>query len=103
MEVADFPVEIIGDQERMDRFIELSLRSYTLELHEAFARSFEELDQTDMLSTEEQAEKRQLESLYRSDTGVRPIDREAFQQRIETSIANGCQETLAEILVAFSR
>lgn len=102
MEVAEFPSEIVGNQELTDRYVELSLRSYLLTLHEEFAQRVDFLDQTDFLSPDQRLEKARLERFFQHDTGVRAVDRRAFEQRIETSIANGCDETLEEILALFA-
>ncbi len=101
MEVAEFSPEIIGNLELEQRLVELSLCSYLISVHEDLARIWEDLDTTEKLSPTKLAEKREIERTFHEAIGVGPSERLALEEQIETTIAEGCHKTVAQIIAAF--
>ncbi len=95
------PLEIVGNRDLEQRYVELWLRSHMIGVHEDLARAWEGLDQSENLTRAELAEKQQLERTLFEGIGVHPVERRALEAKIESVIAGGCRETLDQIMTTF--
>jgi hypothetical protein len=86
-----------------NNFDEMSALSLRISLHEELARQWEAAqdvppEQRDIAWHTRMEE---LAAMYREDIGCDVRERRKLEQQIETAIANGCHQTLAEILALF--
>jgi hypothetical protein len=100
LELADLPEWAALDPVLSRRHDELWQRSLEISLHEQIAQMCDAVN-ADLRSAIVPDDHRARESDYLADIGVLPSQRQDLELAIQTSIARGCDRTLAELLASF--